>query len=319
VDETTSFFRPLVGDGRPLLLTVAGALLFSGAFALFLAATGEFLPQDIHYLGMSAADLCGVADCRVVDFMVHDRAAFGGTLMGLGVLYVWLTVFPLARGEAWAWWVWLVSATLGFATFLSYIGYGYLDTWHGLGTLLLLPVFVGGMALTHRTLTAPLDWRTCWRPAGRWERRSRATWGRLVLLFGAAGTAVGGLTILLVGVTVTFVPEDLAFMGLSVARLREINPRLVPLMAHDRAGFGGGVLTMGLTTFLCLWLARPSRHLYQAVAAAGTFSLAAALGVHGFVGYTDLGHLAPALGGLLLLVVGMSLGWPRRDLAPTGS
>jgi len=319
VDETTSFFRPLVGDGRPLLLTVAGALLFSGAFALFLAATGEFLPQDIHYLGMSASDLCGVADCRIVDFMVHDRAAFGGTLMGLGVLYVWLTVFPLGRGEAWAWWVWLVSATLGFATFLSYIGYGYLDTWHGLGTLLLLPVFIAGMAMTRGTLTEPLDWRHLWRPAGRWDRRSRATWGRVVLLFGAAATAVGGVTILVVGVTVTFVPEDLEFIGLPVARLREINARLVPLMAHDRTGFGGGVLTMGLTTFLCLWLARPSRHLYQAVAVAGTFSLAAAVGVHGFVGYTDLGHLAPALGGLLLLVVGLSLGWPRRPRTPAGS
>ncbi len=310
-DETTSFLRPVIGDGRPLLLIVAGALLFSGAFAVFLAATGEFLPHDIHYLGMSAADLCSVADCRIVDFMVHDRAAFGGTLMGVGVLYVWLTVFPLTRGEAWAWWVWLVSALAGFATFLSYIGYGYLDSWHGLGTLLLLPVFVTGMVLTRRTLTAPLDRRALLRPAGPWDLANRATWGRAALLFGAAGTAVGGVTILAVGVTVTFVPEDLEFIGLSAARLREINPRLVPLLAHDRAGFGGGVMTMGLTTFLCLWLGRPSRHLFQAVATAGALSLAAALGIHGYVGYTDLGHLAPALGGLLLLVGGLTLGWPR--------
>lgn len=310
-DETTSFLRPLFGDGRPLLLTVAGALLFSGAFALFLAATGEFLPHDIHYLGMSAADLCGFADCRIVDFMVHDRAAFGGTLLGVGVLYVWLTVFPLTGGEAWAWWVWLVSGVVGFATFLSYIGYGYLDSWHGVGTLLLLPVFVTGMVLTRRTLTAPLEWRQVLRPAGPWDWRGPRTWGRAALLLGAAATAGGGLAILAVGVTVTFVPEDLEFIGLTAARLREINPRLVPLLAHDRAGFGGGVLTMGLTTFLCLWLARPSRHLYQATAVAGTFSLTAALGVHGFVGYTDLGHLAPALGALVLLVCGMILGWPR--------
>lgn len=74
--------EPILGDGRPLLLVVAGSLVFSGGFALFLAATGEFLPHDIHNLGMSSADLCGIASCRIVDFMVHDRAAFGGTLMG---------------------------------------------------------------------------------------------------------------------------------------------------------------------------------------------------------------------------------------------
>jgi len=56
--DQASFLPSLVGDGRPLLLALAGALVFAGGFMLFLAATGEFLPQDIHYLGMSADDLC---------------------------------------------------------------------------------------------------------------------------------------------------------------------------------------------------------------------------------------------------------------------
>lgn len=100
--DQAGFLPCLVGDGRPLLLAFAGALVFAGGFMLFLAVTGEFLPHDIHYLGLSADDLCDLASCRVVDFMVHDRAAFGGTLMGLGVLYTWLTIFPLSRGEQWA-------------------------------------------------------------------------------------------------------------------------------------------------------------------------------------------------------------------------
>ena len=37
------------------------------------------------------------------DHPAMDRAAFGGTLMGLGVLCTWLTVFLLSRGEQWAW------------------------------------------------------------------------------------------------------------------------------------------------------------------------------------------------------------------------
>ena len=39
---------PVLGDGRPLLLALAGGLLLAGGFALFLAASGEFLPHDIR-------------------------------------------------------------------------------------------------------------------------------------------------------------------------------------------------------------------------------------------------------------------------------
>ena len=52
--------RVVVGDGVALLLLTAASLVFAGGFALFLAASGEFLPHDIQYLGMSAADLCSV-------------------------------------------------------------------------------------------------------------------------------------------------------------------------------------------------------------------------------------------------------------------
>lgn len=307
-----SFFGAVAGDGRRLLLITAGALFFAGGFALFLAASREFLPQDVHYLGMSAAEVCRIGSCRIVDFMVHDRAAFGGTLLGLGVLYTWLTVFPLSQGEEWAWWAWLVSGTLGFATFLAYLGYGYLDTWHGIGTLLMLPVFVGGMVRTRR-LAGPLDPRSLLRIGGRVDMSERVTLGRFVLLVGAAATAAGGLAILRVGLTDTFVPEDLEFIGLKASDLRAVSPRLVPLIAHDRAGFGGGVLTMGLTTFLCLWCAAPSRHLWEAVAAAGTLSVGAALLVHATVGYTDFWHLAPALVAGGLLVVGLAVAYPGRD------
>ncbi|MGH8992918.1 MAG: hypothetical protein ACRDZ7_15520 [Acidimicrobiia bacterium] len=310
--DQAGFFGPVLGDGRPLLLVTAGCLLFAGAFSTFLAATGEFLPHDIHYLGMSAADLCQVASCRIVDFMIHDRAAFGGALLGIGVLYVWLTVFPLAQGEPWAWWTWLVSATVGFASFLAYLGYGYLDTWHGVGTLAMLPILVTGMVRTRSLLTRPTDPRSLLRLPAWLRPPSRFSLGRLILLLGAGATAVGGLTILWVGVTDTFVPEDLEFMGLSAQQLRAINPRLVPLIAHDRAGFGGGVLTLGLTTLLCLWGARPSRHQHQAVALAGGLSLTAALGIHQVVGYTDFGHLLPALGGAATLVTGLALSHPGR-------
>jgi len=277
---------------------------------MFLAATGEFLPQDLHFLGMTPDQLCSIASCRVTDFMIHDRASFGGTLFALGILYVWLTAFPLSRGEQWAWWTWLISGLLGFTTFLAYLGYGYLDTWHGIGTLLLIPSYVLGLFRARSLAPGPLSPRCLFRHGDWWGRRDRFTAGRLILTAGAGAVATSGLIILRIGVGDTFVPEDLQFIGLTADDLHQVNDHLVPLLAHDRAGFGGGVLTLGLTMMLCLWCARLSRHLHQAVALAGLVSLGAALVVHFVIGYTDAFHLAPPFLGAACLIVGLTLQHP---------
>ena len=303
-------FGPLIGDGRPLLFVIAGSLVFAGGLAMFLASTGELLPHDTAYLGMTGKQLCEVADCQVTDFMVHDRASFGGTLFGLGILYIWLTAFPLARGEQWAWWTWLISAVLGFATFLTYLGYGYLDTWHLTGTLFMLPVFGLGIVRARRLVKGPLQLRCLLRNGGWLGRKDRYTLGRILLISGAGAVAASGLIILRIGVGDTFVSEDLEFIGLTASEIRSVNPRLVPLLAHDRAGFGGGVLTMGLTTMACLWCSRLSRHLHQAVALAGLASLGPTLWVHLSVGYTDAFHLAPPVAGVVCLISGLALEHP---------
>jgi hypothetical protein len=100
-EKDVGFFQRVVGDGRPLLIATSMALLFGGGFAIFLAAAGEFLPHDIAYLGLSARDLCARAlrGCRIVAFMIHDRAAFGGAVVGIGVLYLWLTLFPCVAAK----------------------------------------------------------------------------------------------------------------------------------------------------------------------------------------------------------------------------
>jgi hypothetical protein len=243
--------------------------------------------------------------------MVHDRAGFGGALVAVGVLYAYLILFPLRQGQAWAWWLLAISGTAGFGSFLAYLGYGYLDTWHGLGTALLLPVFVLGLLRSRRLLghlASPLVLLRPARDLGRVSARRGA--GMACLLLGAAGTALGGLTILWVGITDIFVPEDLAFMGLSVEQLQAGNPRLVPLMAHDRAGFGGAVFTLGLTAFFCLWCTPMTRALWEAMLVSGGVGLAAAIGVHGFVGYTDLWHLAPVLAAAASMIIGLALTSP---------
>ncbi|SRR5258706_6333315 len=198
-DEDRGLFREVIGDGVPLLLLTASGIAFAGGFAMFLAASGEFLPHDIRYLKMSAADLCSVADCRIVEFMIHDRAAFGGALFGIGVLYAYLALFPVRRGEAWAWWLLLLSGVAGFASFFAYFSFGYLDTWHGVGTLLLLPVYAVGIARSRR-LVRPWRGPLILLTVGRFpDLRARKGLGIACLLLGAGGTAIGGLVILVDG------------------------------------------------------------------------------------------------------------------------
>src|SRR5439155_8282856 len=123
--EPQGFFGALVRDGRPLLMFVGLSLILCGAFALFLSITGRFLPHDVRFLGMTADDLCALDQCRIVHFMFHDRVSFGGVLVAIGSLYLWLAEFPLRQGEAWAWCSLLVSGAAGFTSFLAYLGYGY--------------------------------------------------------------------------------------------------------------------------------------------------------------------------------------------------
>src|SRR6266849_177147 len=112
--DTPAFSQTFIGDGRLLLLLLSLGLMLAGLGALFLAVSGRFLPHDERFLGMTSEELCRLYGCRVVHFMSHDRASFGGALIALAILYLWLVRFPLAEGQAWAWWLFLVTGTVGF-------------------------------------------------------------------------------------------------------------------------------------------------------------------------------------------------------------
>ncbi|MEM7344324.1 MAG: hypothetical protein AAF485_08765 [Chloroflexota bacterium] len=305
MNDQRGIFETVIGDGRPLLLFTGLSLVLAGAFALFLAATGQFLPHDAEYLGLSAEELCRFTGCRIVAFMIHDRVAFGGSLISIGVLYMWLAEFPLRQGEGWAWWTFLLSGAIGFGSFLAYLGYGYLDTWHGVATLFLFPCFVVGLSKSYRLIqTSPRisDLRS---PAVHVSWRSAEGIGRASLLLMAAGLVGSGITILLVGMTIVFVPQDLTFMMLRVDDFEHINPRLVPLIAHDRAGFGGGLCASGVAMFFSVWCGTPSRSLWQILCLAGGAGFGCAIGIHFIVGYTDFIHLLPAYLGAIIYTAGL--------------
>jgi len=305
--DNRGLFQALIGDGRPLLTFTGVSLILCGCFALFLSASRQFLPHDVQFLGITAEQLCGIQQCRVVYFMFHDRVAFGGALIAIGTLYTWLAEFPLRQRKAWAWWLFIVSGIFGFGSFLSYLGYGYLDTWHGLASLFLLLFVAGGLIKSRSLLEEPRGMNALLRPGtnARWNSAFGA--GRALLLATALGMIAGGLTVMVFGMTRVFVPQDLSFMELGRNDLQRISPRLMPLIAHDRAGFGGAICTAGITVFFCVWCGTPSRSLWQVLCLAGLVGFAAAIGIHPIVGYTDLFHLAPAILGALMFIAGLVL------------
>ena len=90
-----------------------------------------------------------------------------------------------------------------------------------MATLVLLPIFVGGLICTRglrheRVKPAPLD------------LGSGPGVGRGLLLLSSVGISAAGLTIMTVGMTSVFVQQDLVFMGLT-SSIRE--PALQRFMA----------------------------------------------------------------------------------------
>jgi hypothetical protein len=293
----------LLGDGRFLLSLTGMALLISGGFAIAQSISGQLLPHDLHALGMSAAELRQQTNANLVRFMFHDRVAFGGTLLAIGIAYWWLAEFPLREGAAWAWWTFTISGVCGFLSFLAYLGYGYLDTWHGVATMFLLPVFAGGIWRARRLIQESLNPRSIWDSGSRALAGPEGV-GRNLLLLCGLGLVAAGLTILVVGMTFVFVPQDVAFVGIQPDRLRAITPLLVPVLAHDRAGFGGGLLSVGLILTMIVRHARLSRSLVEVIALMGLCGFGAALGVHFAIGYTDFVHLSPAYAGFVIFAIG---------------
>ena len=267
-------------------------MVLGGCLAWFVAATRVVLPYDEAFVGLSRAELEAV-NGRLLAFLAHDRVTLSGTMIAIGVLYAQLAVFPLRSGEPWARRALTISASFGFASFFLFLGFGYFDPLHALVTVLLLPFFLLGLLgprARPRPASAPVA-----RPPGR-------SWGPLLFVAVGVGLLLGGVSLALIGVTHVFVPEDLAFMGTTRAALDAASPRLVPLIAHDRASLGGALVSNGLGVLLAaLWGYRPgARWLWWTLLASGVPGFVAAVGTHFAVGYTDAWHLAPALTGMAL-------------------
>jgi len=85
-------------------------------------------------------------------------------------------------------------------------------------------------------------------------------WGQLLLVFHGFALLGAGAVISVIGDTHVFVHQDLEFMKTTADALAAADPRLVPLVAHDRATPGGMLLAAGWVFLLpALWASEAVR------------------------------------------------------------
>lgn len=274
-----------------------------GAAAITLGPV--LLWYDRDYLGMTLHDL-HAANHHLVHFLQHDRITMAGTMVAIGALYTGLAAGGIRRGWPWAREVYLVSGAIGFPTLFYFLATGFVEPLHTATALVLFPMFLAGV---RRTPHAP-RWRLA--PEGPEPERRRALTGQLLLIVTGAGLFAGGAVISVVGLTGVFVPTDLTFLGTSAQALEAVSPRLVPFVAHDRAGFGGALMSAAVAiVLLSAWgWRRGEAWVFWTLAAAASAGFLPAVVVHGVIHYTDFIHLAPVYIGIALTGTGLLLARP---------
>jgi dihydroorotate dehydrogenase len=286
------FWAMLMGSG----------MLGGGILALIIAATRVVLPYDEQFVGMTRHQLIEV-NPRLLAFMAHDRVSLAGTMIGVGVFYVQLSIFGIRFGYAWARQAVLISAFAGFASFFLFLGFGYFDPFHAFVTAILFPFLLltlfGSLGLQDTN-----DRTSAKQPL-------LAKLGQWLLVAHGVALCLAGIIISFVGCTSVFVPEDLHFMHTTSEAITSANPRLLALVAHDRATFGGMLISSGIAMAWSAWRGyAPGRPwLWVMYLAAGLPAYICAIGVHIVVGYHDWWHLTPAIAGGSIWGLGVVLSY----------
>jgi hypothetical protein len=280
-------------------------MLIGGVMALAIAATRVVLPYDEAFTGMSREQLDAI-NPRLLAFMAHDRVSLAGTMIAIGVLYTSLSWFGVRRGHRWAKTAVVASAFAGFASFFLFLGFGYFDSFHAFVTAILFQFLLLGL---HSKMVAPEEEPASLHEGWRWRW---CHWSQPLFVIHSVALIAAGCVLSFMGSTYVFVHEDLEFMQTTAEALHAASPRLVPLVAHDRACLGGMALASGIGFLVpSLWGFRQGeRWLWWTFLLAVAPAYAAAIAVHFMVGYTDPWHLAPAFSGAGLFGLALVLAYP---------
>lgn len=278
------------------------SMLFGAGLAGWVALTDVVLPYDEEFCGKTAAEIAAF-NPKILSFMTHDRVTLSGTMVSVGILYLALSWFEIRRGSHWAQRVIQASSGLGFLSFFSFLGFGYFDPFHAMVAAILFQMLVQVMVRP----AGPMSRSNCVPQHHNDSEWRRGLWGQLLFVVHGSALILAGIVILIYGMTVVFVPQDIAYMGTEVTAIEAFDAQLKALIAHDRATFGGMLVSAGVALlFTTMWgFRRGDSWLWWTYLVVIAVPYIQTLWIHRKIGYWDHFHLLPVYIGLVLLVLGL--------------
>lgn len=281
-------------------------ILLGGAIILFFSFTQVILFYDEAFLRMSRIELMAF-NPNLYQFMSHDRMTLAGTMISGGYIYMQLARHGVRHGIHWTRKAFNIAAITGFLGILLFLGFGYFDWLHGLFWLILFPIFAKGFKATKMAVHSPASRNRINHNA--WKK---GIYGQLCFVLLGFAFVLGGIVISTIGATFVFVDTDLQYICMTPDQLNELNEKLIPVIAHDRAGFGSALLSVGLLVLmLSLWgFHEGAAWMWRTYLFGGIPAFTTGIFTHLYIGYTDFIHLLPAYFALLLYIMGL---WLSRE------
>lgn len=281
-------------------------ILIGGIIALFFAFTSVILPYDESFIGVTRAELLQL-NPLILFFMSHDRMALAGTMISGGIIYLQLARHGLKNNLHYAKIAFHSAAIVGFIGIFLFIGYGYFDWLHGLFWLVLLPIYYFSFKEGKRIIGSPAS-----SHGNNDQAWKYGLYGQLMFVILGFFITIGGIVISTIGVSKVFVSTDLSFLCMSPEMLESISQNLIPVIAHDRAGFGSALVSVGLLVLMTsLWGFRKGEAwVWNTLAIGALPAFIAGIGTHIYIGYTPFIHLLPVYLLVLLYILGLVFSYP---------
>jgi dihydroorotate dehydrogenase len=281
-------------------------ILLGGAVVLFFSLTKVILFYDEAFMQMTRLELM-VYNPNLYKFMSHDRMTLAGTMISGGFIYMQLARHGIRYGIHWARKAFNIGAITGFLGILLFLGFGYFDWLHGLFWLILLPFYIAGYIKTRSANQSPAS-----KNRTNHSSWKKAVYGQLLLVILGFSFVLGGIVISTIGATFVFVDTDLKYICMTPDQMNELNEKLIPVIAHDRAGFGSALFSVGLLVLtLSLWgFHEGSAWVWKTFLFGGIPAFSAGIFTHLYIGYIDFIHLLPAYFALALYIGGL---WLTKD------
>ncbi|MGM0874934.1 MAG: dihydroorotate dehydrogenase [Bacillota bacterium] len=288
-------------------------IFIGGILALLFSMTRVILPYDEAFLKITRAELLAFNE-NVLYFMAHDRLTLSGTMVSGGILYMQLAKHGIKNGVHWCRKAVNIAGIVGFLGILLFIGYGYFDWLHGFFWLVLLPFFITGYMKTKNAIDTPKSQNDSNHNA--WNL---SLYGQLAFIILGFSFVIGGIVISFIGATFVFVKTDIGYLCMPPEMLKQFNDELISVIAHDRAGFGSALLSVGLLVLMIsLWGFREGeKWVWWSMFVGGIPAFLSGFITHFVIGYTTFIHLLPAYIACVIYIFGLIVSYPylmkRKD------